>query len=100
THDVTNSFKLYSRRVLRALQIESQGGFELGMELTVKAHFAGFQVTEVPTHWTDRSAGTSRFRLLRWLPNYLRWYFLALREEWLYRKWGRHSPLQDSARGT
>jgi len=81
THDVTNSFKLYSRRMIQGIQIESDGGFELGMELTVKAHYRGFKIAEVPTQWTDRTGGTSRFRLFRWLPHYLRWYFLALRLE-------------------
>jgi len=28
-------------------------------------------------------AGRSRFRLLAWLPHYLRWYFWALRRRWL-----------------
>jgi glycosyltransferase involved in cell wall biosynthesis len=81
THDVTNSFKLYSRDVIRSVPIASEGGFELGMELTIKAHYSGFKVAEVPTHWTDRTDGESRFRLFQWLPHYLRWYFLALRLE-------------------
>jgi len=83
THDATNSFKLYGRDVLDAFEIESTGGFELGLELVVKAHFGGFRVSEVPTTWTDRSAGESRFRLVEWLPKYLRWYFLACRRSWL-----------------
>lgn len=74
THDPTNNFKLYSRRLLQAVRIESTGGFELALELTVKAHLGGFKVAEVPTHWTDRTAGESRFQLRRWLPHYLRWY--------------------------
>ena len=28
--------------------------------------------------WRDRTAGTSRFRLLKWLPKYLYWYSYAL----------------------
>lgn len=78
THDPTNNFKLYSRRLLEAIRIESTGGFELGLELTVKAHLGGFNVAEVPTHWTDRTAGESRFQLRRWLPHYLRWYREAM----------------------
>ncbi len=77
THDATNSFKLYRRRVIDAITIESQGGFELGLEIVVKAYAAGFLVTEVPTSWTDRSAGQSRFKLIEWLPSYLKWYFQA-----------------------
>lgn len=78
TRDPTNNFKLYSRRLLQAVQIESTGGFELALELTVKAHLGGFKIAEVPTHWTDRTAGESRFQLRRWLPHYLRWYREAM----------------------
>lgn len=78
THDPTSNFKLYSRRLLHAVKIESTGGFELALELTVKAHLAGFHVAEVPTHWSDRTAGESRFQMRRWLPHYLRWYREAM----------------------
>jgi dolichol-phosphate mannosyltransferase len=86
THDATNSFKLYGRRVIDTIPIESDGGFEIGMELTVKAHLAGLRITEVPSTWTDRTAGQSKFKLLKWLPHYLRWYALLLREGWKRRK--------------
>jgi len=81
THDATNSFKLYSKRLIDAVEIESSGGFELGIELVVKAHFQGYKVLQVPTTWTDRSAGESRFKLFSWLPNYLRWYVYALKHQ-------------------
>ena len=74
THDATNNFKLYSRRFLDSVTIESQGGFELALELTVKATLAGRVVREVPATWRDRTAGASRFRLRAWLPRYLKWY--------------------------
>ena len=77
THDPTNSFKAYRREFLDATTIESEAGFSLGIELTVKAHFHGGRVAEVPTVWRDRSAGESRFRLMAWLPQYLHWYFWA-----------------------
>src|SRR5262249_13681785 len=35
THDPTNNFKIYSRRLLERTQIESSAGFELALELTV-----------------------------------------------------------------
>lgn len=79
THDPTNSFKAYRRDFLRRTPIESDAGFSLGMELTVKAHFGGGRVEEVPAVWHDRAAGKSRFRLAAWLPKYLRWYLWALR---------------------
>src|SRR6185503_19836129 len=79
THDPTNNFKIYSQSFLAAKPIESQAGFELALELTVKATLAGRGVAEVPTTWRDRTAGQSNFRLRAWLPHYLRWYGLAFR---------------------
>ena len=77
THDPTNNFKLYSRRLLDATPIESQAGFELALELTVKATLAGRRVAEVPTTWRDRTAGESNFKLRKWLPFYLHWYWVG-----------------------
>lgn len=82
THDPTNSFKAYRKDFLDACPIESSAGFALALELTVKAHFSGRRVEEVPAVWRDRTAGESRFRLFRWLPEYLRWYRLALVRRW------------------
>ena len=77
THDPTNNFKLYSRRFLDATPIESRAGFELALELTVKATLEKRTVAEVPTTWRDRTAGTSNFKLRAWLPHYLHWYRIA-----------------------
>ena len=79
THDPTNSFKAYRRDFLARTPIESRAGFALALELTVKAHRAGERVEELAATWRDRSAGASRFRLVAWLPEYLRWYLLAMR---------------------
>lgn len=75
--DVTNSFRAYRRSIFERITIESEAGFALAMEVTVKAWRAGMIVREIPGTWRDRSAGTSRFRLWSWLPQYLRWYALA-----------------------
>ena len=80
TSDPTSAFKLYRRAMLERLPLESDAGFELALEITVKAFLAGYRVGEVPTTWNDRVAGQSNFKLLRWLPRYLRWYGLALRK--------------------
>jgi dolichol-phosphate mannosyltransferase len=83
THDITNSYKLYRRSILDSIVIESTGGFEIGIEIVVKAFAAGMRIAEVPCSWWDRSNGQSRFKLARWTPLYLRWYFFALRSRWL-----------------
>jgi dolichol-phosphate mannosyltransferase len=77
-HDATSNFRLYSKRLLNQVTIESQGGFELGLELTVKAYRLGLRVAEVPTTWRDRTEGQSRFRLWSWLPRYLHWYWRGM----------------------
>lgn len=77
THDPTNSFKLYRKSFLEEVTIDSTGGFELGLELVVKANNAGRRVVEVPTLWRDRVSGKSNFKLLKWLPNYTRWFLRA-----------------------
>jgi glycosyltransferase involved in cell wall biosynthesis len=78
-HDATNNFKLYRRAFLDAVTIESKGGFELAIELSVKADLQGRRLAEVPTTWRDRTAGQSRFKLRAWLPLYLRWYMHLFR---------------------
>jgi glycosyltransferase involved in cell wall biosynthesis len=77
-HDPTSNFKLYSRRLLDRVTIESEAGFVLAIELTVKAYLLGLRIEEVPTTWRDRTAGTSRFRIWAWMPHYLRWYLRGL----------------------
>jgi dolichol-phosphate mannosyltransferase len=79
THDATNAFKIYDAEMLHSLSIESRGGFELSLEITVKAFLKGHPITEVPAHWRDRTAGKSQFRMWSWLPQYLKWYLYAFR---------------------
>lgn len=78
THDVTNNFKLYDKKVLDSIEIESSGGFEIAMEITVKAFKKGYKISEIPTTWRDRTAGEANFKLFSWLPKYLHWYLVAL----------------------
>ena len=77
THDATNAFKIYDAEMLHALKLESRGGFELGLEITVKAFLNGYPIAEVPARWWDRTAGKSQFRMWSWLPQYLKWYLYA-----------------------
>jgi dolichol-phosphate mannosyltransferase len=79
THDATNAFKIYDVAMVKSFRVESQGGFELNLELTVKAFLAGYRIEEIPSTWRDRTSGASRFRLWKWLPMYLKWYFYAFR---------------------
>ena len=60
------------------MSIESNGGFELGIELVVKAYLKGYKICEVPTTWIDRVAGESNFKIIEWLPSYLKWYLKGM----------------------
>ncbi|MCM1100404.1 MAG: glycosyltransferase [Clostridium sp.] len=82
THDATNSFKLYRRSMLEKISIESTGGFEIGLEITVKAYVAGYKISEIPSEWSDRQEGESNFHMWRWLPHYLHWYFYCIIKTW------------------
>ena len=77
TRDATNSFKAYSREFLDEVKIESDKGFEIGIEIVAKARRYRQPVAEVPTIWLDRVIGESNFRLAAWLPRYIKWYVYA-----------------------
>lgn len=77
THDATNSFKAYDRSFVQRVGIESDGGFEMGLELVAKARRYRSPVAELPTIWLDRDVGTSNFKIMAWLGRYIRWYRFA-----------------------
>ncbi|MBI3017199.1 MAG: glycosyltransferase family 2 protein [Deltaproteobacteria bacterium] len=72
THDITNAFKMYHHKILKAINIESKG-FEISIEIPIKAYIKGFTLTEVPTIWYGRTAGKSNFKIFKMAPHYLKW---------------------------
>ena len=44
-----------------------------------------WRIAEVPVTWIERQSGESRFRVLKWLPAYLRWYGYAFATTFLRR---------------
>src|SRR5215471_5856448 len=85
TRDASNGFRLFSRRVVDRIVVESDQGFCYSIELLVKAHRLGWRIGETPVQWFERQHGTSRFRVLKWLPAYLRWYRYAFATTFLRR---------------
>jgi dolichol-phosphate mannosyltransferase len=77
-HDISNAFKAYRRSVVDSVPTVAES-FDVSVELTLKAHLAGFRVGEVPTVWTNRQEGRSNFSIRTELRNYGRWLILALR---------------------
>ena len=74
TSDLTYSYKMFKKEILKNIKIESKGGFEFAEELLIKAHHLGYKIIEVPTLWIDRTYGKSKFKLMKWLPRYIYWY--------------------------
>jgi dolichol-phosphate mannosyltransferase len=77
THDPSNGLRIFSRRVLDSIPIESTVGFAYSIELLVKCHRLGWRIGEVPAGWFERRAGKSRFQVLKWVPQYLVWFRYA-----------------------
>jgi dolichol-phosphate mannosyltransferase len=77
TRDATNSFKAYDTEFVRDVGIDSDTGFEIGIELVAKARRLRRPVAEIPTIWLERHTGTSRFQVVKWVPRYLEWYRFA-----------------------
>ncbi len=77
TWDATNSFKAYSKEFVDTVGIESDAGFEVGIELVAKARRYRLPVAEIPTIWLERQSGVSNFKIRQWIPRYMRWYRFA-----------------------
>ena len=77
TTDATNGCRLFSRRVIEQVRVESTHGFTYAIELTVKAHRLGWKMCDVPYVQVEHANQRTRFRLRKWLPAYVRWYGYA-----------------------
>ncbi len=81
--DASNGFRLFSRKLLDEVSIESKVGFAYSLELLAKCNRLKYKITEIPAHWEERSVGMSRFKVFKWLPQYLKWYIYGLSTTWL-----------------
>tara|TARA_B100001250_G_scaffold410570_1_gene437277 strand:- start:492 stop:1232 length:741 start_codon:yes stop_codon:yes gene_type:complete len=81
--DASNGFRLFSRNLLNTVSVESKVGFAYSLELLVKCKRLRLKIFEIPARWEERSQGSSRFKIFKWLPAYLRWYFYGLGTFWL-----------------
>jgi len=84
--DASNGFRLFSSKLLNSVKIESKLGFAYSLELLVKAERMKFKITQVPSTWEERSKGQSRFKVYKWLKQYLIWYFYGIRTSWFNEK--------------
>jgi glycosyltransferase involved in cell wall biosynthesis len=63
--DLTNAFKAYRKEVLERIGIENleATGFDLTVEIPLKAHIMGFTSAEVPVTWHGRERGEAKLKL-------------------------------------
>ena len=80
--DASNGFRLFSRKLVNKVKIESKVGFAYSLELLVKCERLKYKIAEVPALWEERSEGESRFKIFKWLPQYLKWYIYGLQTTW------------------
>ena len=79
TKDATNGFRFFSRRVVQSIKIESKIGFTYSIEYLLKSIDKGYKIGKFPAIWIERKKGKSRFKILTWSLDYLRWYFYAFK---------------------
>ena len=84
--DASNGFRLFSKNIIDRFEIESELGFAYSLELLVKAERYGYKIKQIPSHWLERTFGSSNFKIFKWLKQYLRWYFYGLATNWLFKK--------------
>lgn len=77
THDIANAFKMYRKKVIDSIDIKARG-FEISMEMPLKAYYLGYKITEIPTVWRERQKGKSSFKMLKLTPSYFRVYVWAV----------------------
>ena len=84
--DASNGFRLFSKRLLNSVKIESKSGFAYSLELLVKAERMKMKITQIPSRWEERTKGKSRFKVFKWFNQYLIWYFYGIRTSWFGEK--------------
>lgn len=84
--DASNGFRLFSKKLLEKVKIESKLGFAYSLELLVKCNRLNMKILEVPAQWEERSVGESKFKIFKWLNEYIKWYVYGLQTFWLKKR--------------
>ena len=78
-HDITNAFRGFKKAVFQKVKLNSTS-FDISPEFALRAHLAGFRLGEVPTVYTNRDRGVSKFKLWRMTKAYLKVYWRLIKE--------------------
>lgn len=72
TRDVSNSFKMYAVSIFDKITIE-ESGYAVTVQIILKAYFNGNSIVEIPTRWSGRGEGSSKFGILKQSRHYIYW---------------------------
>lgn len=78
TVDPTNSYKLYTKKILNKMSLKSTISFSVTLEIVAKTHLLGGSIYEISTVWKDRQHGKTHFKLGRSIVAYTPWLILSL----------------------
>ena len=79
--DCTTGIKMMKKKVWNNISFESKPiGWVFAFELTIKVYLNNFKIKEVPMKSVDRLfGGSSTFKPLPWIKEYLRWFFWGIK---------------------
>ena len=79
--DCTTGIKMMKKEVWNNISFESKPiGWVFAFELTIKVYLNNFKIAEVPMKCVDRLfGGSSTFKPLPWIKEYLRWFFWGIK---------------------
>ena len=79
--DCTTGIKMMKKEVWNNISFESKPiGWVFAFELTIKVYLNNFKIEEVPMKSVDRLfGGSSTFKPLPWIKEYLRWFFWGIK---------------------
>ena len=79
--DCTTGIKMMKKEVWNNISFESKPiGWVFAFELTIKVYLNNFKIEEVPMKCVDRLfGGSSTFKPLPWIKEYLRWFFWGIK---------------------
>lgn len=69
--DITNTFKAYRREVIEAIAPQATG-YDLGLEIALKAIKNGYRYKTIPVVWSGRQYGVSKMSILKSILTHLK----------------------------
>lgn len=88
--DTTTAWKVYKKSLLDSIPLETSvnGGWAFILEITIKAAIKGYRLANVPLESKNLNIihGTTNFKVLKQLPEYLRWVLFGWKNRKLIKK--------------